>query len=264
MPWIQQLSRPRKGSKDDVPLMQMRFPKVSSLDTTAIKCQACQLGKARRRLDNVTVERVREDRDGGLKKEILRVGSKVATDQFVSSVKGHRFDTKGKEPDGQRFTGGTIFVDISSGYMEVHPQVSLRAQDTIIRKQRFERNLNNVGHSVQMYLGDNGEYRSKEFMNDLKDRGQTVEFCGVGAHHQNDVAEQAIRTVSEAARNMMIHAAIHWPGNVDAVHIYNQLPNMKTGVSPLEIMTGSRMDGSELRTSRIWGCPAYVFDPKVI
>ena len=240
----------------------MRQPKVTSLNTAEIKCQACQLGKAHRRPDNVTIESARPERDGGLKKEILRVGSKVATDQFVSSVKGRRFDTKGKEPDGQRYSGGTIFVDLSSGYMEVHPQVSLRATDTVITKKRFEHNLNNFGHSVEMYLGDNGVYRSKEFRDDLKARGQTMEFCGVGAHHQNGVAERAIRTVSESARTMMIHAAIHWPGNVDlslwpmaveyAVHVYNMLPNMHTGIAPLEIVTGSRLDGSELRSSRVW------------
>ena len=146
--------------------------------------------------------------------------------------------------------------------MEVHPQVSLRATDTVIRKKRFERNLNNFGHSVEIYLGDNSFYRFKEFRDDHKARGQTIEFCGIGAHHQNGVAERAIRTVSE-----------HWPGNVDlslwsmtvklAVHIYNMLPNMNTGLAPLGIVTGSRLDGSELRNSRVCGCPAYVLDSKV-
>lgn len=55
------------------------------------------------------------------------MGSKVSIDQFVSSVKGYRFDTKGKEPDDQKFVGGTIFVDLSSGFMQSYPQTSLCA-----------------------------------------------------------------------------------------------------------------------------------------
>ena len=66
LPWIQKLARPRKGAPDDSPLIAMRNPKVSSLDTTEIKCEACRLGKAQRRPDAVHVDRLRPDRDRGL------------------------------------------------------------------------------------------------------------------------------------------------------------------------------------------------------
>ena len=212
LPWIQSLARPRKGDKDAAltsPLISMRNPKATSIPTIDLKCAACQLGKARRRPDEVHLDRVRSDRDGGLKKEVLRVGSKVATDQFVSSVKERRFDSKGKESDSQKFVGGTIFVDISSGFIQAYPQTSLCASETVLRKKRFERSLSNFGHTIYQFLGDNGVYRSQEFQNEPKNCGQSIEFCGVGAHHQNGVAERAIRTVSESARTMMLHAAIH-------------------------------------------------------
>lgn len=123
------------------------------------------------------------------------------------------------------------------------------------------------------YLGDNGVYKSNEFRNELRLRGQEIELCGVGAHHQNGIAERAIRTVSESARTMMLHASIHWPGTVTldlwpmaveyAAYLYNVMPNMQTNTAPIELLTGSRMTGVEIRNSRVWGCPVYVLDPKI-
>ena len=143
--WVQKLARPRKG--DDAPLIPMRYPSASSTPPTAIKCHACRLGKSVRTPDGTHLD-----------KDITRFGSKVATDQFVSSVKGRRFETRGKEADGQKFAGGTIFVDLSSGYVEVHPQVSLNVAETIASNRRFERMLNIHGPDVHHYLGDNGVY----------------------------------------------------------------------------------------------------------
>ena len=172
-----------------------------------------------------------------------------------------------------KYSGGTVYVDLSSGHMFIQPQISLKASETIIGKRRFERMLNNFGHDVKVYLGDNGVFKSKEFQEELRNRGQEMEFCGVGAHHQNGVAERAIRTVSEAARTMMIHAAIYWPGSVSmdlwpmaveyATYIYNRMPGMNTGVAPLELITGARLNPNDLRGMRVWGCPCYVLDPKV-
>ena len=77
LPWIQSLARPRKGAKDSSPLIPTRNPKVSSIPTSDLKCEACQLGKARKRSDDVHLDRVRPDRDGGLQKDVLRVGGRV-------------------------------------------------------------------------------------------------------------------------------------------------------------------------------------------
>ena len=65
--------------------------------------------------------------------------------------------------------------------------------------------------AIKAYRGDKGVYCSNEFRADVKQFGQDLDLCGVGAHHQNGVAERAIRTISTAARAMMLHAMIHWP-----------------------------------------------------
>jgi hypothetical protein len=67
------------------------------------------------------------------------------------------------------------------------------------------------GVGVQAYHGDNGIYNSAKFLRELDQNGQGLQLSGVGAHHQNGVAQRAIKTVMERVRTLMLHAAIHWP-----------------------------------------------------
>ncbi len=55
-----------------------------------------------------------------------------------------------------------------------------------------------------------------------------------------------------------------WPFAVHhAVWLYNHLSNGITGVSPIEFLTGTRLDHQDLLCTHVWGCPMYVFDPKL-
>jgi hypothetical protein len=45
--------------------------------------------------------------------------------------------------------------------------------------------------------------------------------------------------------------------------LYNRLPNGVTGLSPMEIFTGTHSDHRDLLCTHVWGCPAYVLDPKL-
>jgi hypothetical protein len=40
-------------------------------------------------------------------------------------------------------------------------------------------------------------------------------FSGVGAHHQNGVAEHSTRTVTQWAQSMLFHSILHWPEVAD-------------------------------------------------
>ena len=88
---------------------------------------------------------------------------------------------------------------------------------------------------------------------------------GGGTHHQ---------TISSWARTMLLHATIHWPEQQHlnlwpyafehAVFLWNNLPGRTSGVAPLELFTGVTLTSSaHLHRSHVWGCPAYVLDPKL-
>jgi hypothetical protein len=108
----------------------------------------------------------------------------------------------------------------------------------------------------------------------LKHQQQTV--YGVGVKHQNGHAEHSIQTSMSMAHTFMIHVSLHWDEQgSDAVALwpfavrhadlwlYNHLPNGVTGLSPMEILTGTRSDHQDLLCTHVWGCSVYVLDPKL-
>jgi hypothetical protein len=101
---------------------------------------------------------------------------------------------------------------------------------------------------------------------------QVLSFSGVGAHHQNGIAERAIQTVTNMARACMFHAQLHWPERsfIDlwplamtyAIWVYNKMPHNGAGLSPEELFLGIKSHGSQqLQQCHVFGCPVYVLDP---
>ena len=91
------------------------------------------------------------------------------------------------------------------------PQRSLAASDTVRSKLCLEREAADVNVRIKSIHTDNGVFNSNEFRQHCESLGQKISFSGVGAKHQNGIAENAIRTVSNMARANMIHASLRWP-----------------------------------------------------
>jgi hypothetical protein len=118
-----------------------------------------------------------------LREEHLEPGVKVSCDQYMSALKGRLPNTKGKEPERERYTGGTIFYHHGSGYIFTGNQVSLKSGETVRAKQAFEQIMHKHGHKVKSYCADNVPFNSTEFRAELTRLDQTINFSGVGAHH---------------------------------------------------------------------------------
>ena len=235
-------------------------------------CAACQLGKMKSVSTGHKTSKPISERNNNLKKEALDPGAAVSVDQYQTKTPGRLPLTYGKEKEKDRFNGGTIYVDHSTKLIKTYNQVSLRAGETLVGKDLFERFARENGIKVRHYHGDNGVFASKAFKEHCRQREQTVDFSGTGAHHQNAVAERAIQTVTYWARAMVIHAALRWPDQANkslwpfaldyAVWLYNRLPSRETGYSPLELWSRSHSDHSELGRAHVWGCPCYRFGPQ--
>jgi hypothetical protein len=130
-----------------------------------------------------------------------------------------------------------------------------------------------AGIKILRYRANNGIFNSHNFMAHVAAMEQQIDFCSVGAHHQNGVAKRAIRTVTEMACAMLLHAVLHWPDETDlslwpfamdqAVYVWIHLPNRLTGISPIELFTKSLVtDYRHLTNLHVFGCPCYyVLDP---
>ena len=236
-------------------------------------CEACKYGKQTRKHDGATITSKNPDVVGSLKEGITTPGQRIYSDQITSVHRGRLFHTAGAEATQDRFCGATIFVDGASGYIHTECQVTLNASDTINAKHKFERHALEMGVKVESYHTDNGIYKSQAFTEELSTNYQQIRFSGVGAKWQNGVAEGAIRIIVSKARTMMIHANLHWPEVKDdalwpmalahATYVYNNTPNDKTGISPIEVFSRTVSDGQALRNMHTWGCPTYVLEPKL-
>ncbi len=78
-------------------------------------------------------------------------------------------------------------------------------------KLAFEAEAARHGVTIKHYHADNGLFRSKPFQEALHQRGQTITFTGVGAHHQNGIAEKRIGDLTRRATTLLLHAQRRWP-----------------------------------------------------
>eukprot|EP00957_Ditylum_brightwellii_P080942 6157382-Ditylum_brightwellii.AAC.1 len=88
---------------------------------------------------------------------------------------------------------------------------SLSGEETLAVKYAYERVAQSYGVTVRRYHADNGHYRDKAFRDACTASGQELPFCGVGAHHQNGISENKIKTLTLATRTLLLHAKHHWP-----------------------------------------------------
>ena len=209
MHWVQQLFHKRtfisvEGDAHEDPVI--RTTNTGARKCLCPHCAACEARKACRESMNKSsiVTQMK------LKQNILYPGEVIFVDQYKCSMKGCLLYTKGMESLDDRFVGGTIFSDASSLFIFTVPQVSLQTHDTLQAKMELERFVQSVGVEIKCYHGDNGIFKSKAWIDDCKLKDQKYEYSGVGAKHQNGVAERAMGTNCRWARSMLLHSALHW------------------------------------------------------
>jgi transposase InsO family protein len=111
-------------------------------------------------------------------------------DQLVSSTPGLVACLHGGYPTKEKYVGSTVFVDQASDFSHIYHHTSLNSAQTVQAKQAFEAEAKRYGVTIKHYHADNGLFRTKPFEQDIEKKGQRLTFAGVGAHHQNGIAEK--------------------------------------------------------------------------
>ena len=127
------------------------------------------------------------DKEMILKQGHTKPGDCVSTDHYISAIQGHLFNTFGCEKQG--YTCGTLFVDHASGKIFNFCQVSTSASETVDSKHKLETLAAEEGFEIKAYHSNNGTFASSAFTDDCRQLQQKFTFSGVGAHHQNGIAE---------------------------------------------------------------------------
>eukprot|EP00957_Ditylum_brightwellii_P178451 13592730-Ditylum_brightwellii.AAC.1 len=102
-------------------------------------------------------------------------------------------------------------VDHASSYSYSHFITGATNEHTVAARLAYERVMRKYGHNVESYQSDNSRFDLEDFTNSCKVAQQTYSYCGVGKHHQNGVAENMNKRLTQSARTVLLHAKRKWP-----------------------------------------------------
>ena len=134
-------------------------------------------------------------------------------------------------------------------------------------KEAFEREAHSNGNVISHYRADNGRFAEKSFRDHVDKCIQTIDFCGVNAHHMNGLIERRIRTLSSGARTILLHAMRMWPEIIGtllwpfALKAYENTLNAYDLDSDLKspAMKFAKSETLPLvENKHTFGCPVYV------
>jgi hypothetical protein len=115
----------------------------------------------------------------------------------------------------QRIVASTVYLDHASDISYVYHQTSMTSKETLKSKLAFEKFAASHGVNIKHYHADNGRFKDKLFSKSIEERGQTISFCGVGAHHKNGIAEERIGGLERRATTLLLHAQRRWPDAIN-------------------------------------------------
>ena len=227
-------------------------------------CASCLFGKATKRPWRTKGQCVKVSED---LKPITAPGDCISVDQMESPHPGLVAQMKGK-PTTRRHRAATVFIDHFSDFCYVHLQDSTSGDDTLAAKKAFEAIAQSYGVTIKHYHADNGRFADNQFIDHAASKGQSISYCGVGAHFQNGVAERRIRGLQEGARSSILLAKHRWPAAISvslwpyAVRLSNDVANCtprrsNTSQSPVEIFSKSKVR-PRLKNFQHFGVPCYV------
>jgi hypothetical protein len=101
-----------------------------------------------------------------------------------------------------RFKCATIFVDHFSHLLFVPLQLDNKSDATLATKLAFEQYTAEHGVKILHCHCDNGRFHDNTFQQACHESRQRLTFCGVNAHFQNGIAEQAIQDLLDTSQNL--------------------------------------------------------------
>ena len=116
-------------------------------------------------------------------------GAKVSTDQLVVAQPGQVPRISGRHTN-ERICGATGFLDHYTKYSYSALHTSQDGDQTLNAKISFESHAKTCNvEEIKAYCADNGRFSENTFRYAIQLAQQKIDFCAVGAHHQNGLIE---------------------------------------------------------------------------
>jgi hypothetical protein len=162
----------------------------------------------------------------------------VSVDQLEPSIPGFIGQMTGRLTN-QCIVASTVYVDHASDLSYDYLQTSMTSEETLKSKLAFEKFAASHGVNIKHYHAGNERFKDKLFSKSIEEKGQTISFCGVGAHHQNGIAEKRIGDLQGRATTLLLHAQRRWPDAINT-HLWTyaiRAANDSRNYAPKMLMT---------------------------
>jgi hypothetical protein len=146
-------------------------------------------------------------------------------------------------------------------------------KETLLKKQAYKKVLAHAGRRAKHYHANNGRFLDRGFHQDVDDKGQSISFCGIGAHHQNGIIENRNKHLTLGACTILVHVIRPWPQMVDTMFwpfaikamtkCHNSLHMDDNGNTPELIMFGVNLDSIPVKNFHTLFCPVYVLNHRL-
>ncbi len=183
----------------------------SNCNVSTLKCTACLCAKASTCSPTPkpgckpTRNLIFKDKLNGNQEKILKCGHTqqgdcISVDQYVSIVQGCLPHTLGRNVMGTLVVLCLWIMPV--GKKNNFRQLSNNAAKTTKSKSCFEAIAQHKSFNIKAYHTENGIFASAAFKNDCASKHQPLTFSGVGAHDQDRVPGQNIKTISQRLRQV--------------------------------------------------------------
>jgi hypothetical protein len=153
------------------------------------------------------------------------------------------------------------------------PHEGLHNNKNITGKVSIQKLCTKADCSVEHYQADNGCFSDNQFLAACNNLNQTIEFCGVGAHHQNGIAKNRNKQLTQTARVLLLHGMRMWPQMVDqmswpfaikaAAERINSLHIDTEGHTPESKFYGVNIENIPVKTFHIMFHSCYILDSRL-
>ena len=128
----------------------------------------------------------------------VRPGDGTSCDHIISHQPGLIPQVSGKLTH-ERYWGSVLYVDHFSDYLFNHLITGTTNEQTLSSILAYERVAQQHDVRGKAYHADNLRFNDNNFRGECIKLGQQLTFSGVGAHHQNAIAESKVKLVCHGA-----------------------------------------------------------------
>ena len=189
--------------------------KFHQLNNKAPTCVSCLFGTAHRK--PWRFKKTKYGHTSTLRgDDISGPGDTVGVDQLISAQPGLVPQEKGILACA-RIWAATVFIDYVTGYVHVALMTDQYGEYTLQAKHDYKHLSATQNVKVKHYHADNGRFTERSFTKVRKASTKRITFCGVGAHHQNGIAENTIKQLTLISQTLLVHAQNYWPEHISTM-----------------------------------------------